>query len=202
MEELLSSLKEMRNKVAAHVIGLWAVVLSAGSAFAEAKVRTIIHEDGSRTVSSQNADSRELVEFIYDVRQIVVQKKRFLLDDLARPIQGVIFDGHGDLKARVEFGFDTLGRMVEERTYDAKGRVVRRIIYTYNALGVRSQPMAFNFDVVNPERGPTRIAPDQVQPAISNPEFNGGTTRRGDRVFEGEVEADRVSIRPRLPGSR
>ena len=174
------------------------LVATTAMVSAEAKVRTILHKDNSRTVSSQNVDSQELLEYIYNAKDLVVQKKRFLLDERARPIQGVIFDGGGNLKARVEFGFDDLGRMREERTYDARGRVVRRILYSYNALGVCSAPMAINIDPSG-ERAPERIAPDRVRPAIANPEFNGGVRVEGDRYFEGELEADRVSVQPRLP---
>ena len=135
---------------------------------------------------------------MYDPRKVVLQKKRFLLDEQERPIQGVVFDGKNDLVARVDFGFDDLGRLVEERTFDARGRIVRRIIFRYNALGVRSPPLAFNFNTNNPEK-PVRIAPEAVRPAIANPEFNGNNRVTGDRYFNGEVEADQINLAPKLP---
>lgn len=172
------------------------------SALEMAKVRTILHKDGTRTVSTQDHNARELEELTYSARRVIVQRKRFLLDEQSRAIQGVIFDGNGDLIARVEFGFDGLGRMTEERTYNAKGEVVRRLLYRYNAMGIQSKPIAFTFDTSGQGRAPRMEDPGTVMPTIVTPNINGVRQVEGDRYYDGLIEADTASLRPKLPARR
>ncbi len=183
------------------VLGLGAGELRAAP-MEMARVRTVLHKDGSRTVSTQDLNARELEELTYSQRRVIVQRKRFLLDDQSRAIQGVIFDGGGDLVARVEFGFDGLGRMTEERTYNAKGEVVRRLLYRYNAMGIQSKPIAFTFDTSGAGRAPVMMDPGEVQPTIVTPNINGVREVAGDRYYDGLMEAETASTRPTLPPPR
>jgi hypothetical protein len=66
---------------------------------------------------------------------VVVCTKKYLLNDSGDPTQGQIFDGAGNLIARVQFAFDDLQRISEERCVNLQGELFRKVLHQYDSNG-------------------------------------------------------------------
>lgn len=135
----------------------------------------ILHDDGTRTDSVKDIQKRETAETTYDSRNVVIAKKVFMLNENGDPIQGIIYDGAGNLIARVQFFFDDLGRITEERCLNPQGEIFRRVIRQYDPSGKPLPPKAFDFNVKSPTMKPsvmdfTKVVPgpDQTPGAVAN----------------------------------
>ncbi len=135
----------------------------------------IMHEDGTRTDSVKDIQKRETAETTFDSRGVVIAKKAFMLNENGDPIQGIIYDGAGNLIARVQFFFDTLGRITEERCLNPQGEIFRRVIRQYDPSGNPLPAKAFDFNVKSPTMKPsvmdfTKVVPgpDQTPGSAAN----------------------------------
>jgi hypothetical protein len=135
----------------------------------------VLHPDGTRTESTKDPVKLQQTEKTYDARKVVIAEKIFMLNQNGDPTQGIIYDGAGNLVARVNFYFDDLGRVVEERCLNAKNEIFRRVIRQYDKSGRALPPQAFDYkvnaphmsastiDFTNmPELPPKGSSPDQV----------------------------------------
>ncbi|MEI6534248.1 MAG: hypothetical protein WCN98_02820 [Verrucomicrobiaceae bacterium] len=119
--------------------------------------RALLHPDGTRTDSIKDVNKHEMIETTYDARSVVIAKKTFLLNANGDPTQGVIYDGAGNLIARVQFFFDDLGRMIEERCSNTQGQIFRRVIHRYDANGKALPADAHDFAVNSPTMRPSSV---------------------------------------------
>lgn len=117
----------------------------------------ILHEDGTRTDSIKDVQKRETSEITYSANGVVIAKKVFLLNENGDPLQGIIYDGAGNLIARAQFFFDDLGRVTEERCINPKGEIFRRVIRQYDASGKALPSKAFDFAVNAPNMKPATM---------------------------------------------
>ena len=144
--------------------------------------RTVLHPDGTKTDSTKDPVKLQQTEKTFDSRGIVIAEKVFILNQNGDPTQGIIYDGAGNLVARVNFYFDDLGRVVEERCLNAKGEIFRRVIRQYDKGGRALPPQAFDYKVNAPHMSASTIdftnmpalppkgsSPDQVpqQPGVA-----------------------------------
>jgi len=164
-------------------------------------VQTILHENGSRTESRRNPDTRVLEEFYYGINKRLKNRKLFQLDEEGRALQGLIFDARDNLVGRVEFDFDEFGRLREERSLNQKGRPTQRIIYRYNNKGERLKPLAYNFEE-KAGGGEAREVPQKsarsslATPGINNmPKLKGDTYIEGRGVPKGMRKVPRISLK-------
>ena len=118
-----------------------AVVGAASSGMAQrvgnlaVDARAVIHNDNTRTDVIKDPLKHQMTETTYDSRRVVISQKRYLLNDNGDPTQGQIFDGAGNLIARVQFSFDDLQRLSEERCVNLQGEVFRRVLHQYDPSG-------------------------------------------------------------------
>lgn len=118
--------------------------------------RVIEHEDGTRTESKQDINTKVLEEITFDANKVRIKRRVFQLDDLARPRSGLLFDGQNNLLARTEYVYDEYDELKEERLFNTKGQVLRRLVYGLAKDGIQSKPVAFNYDPERPDAAPTR----------------------------------------------
>ena len=168
------------------VLGCFLLCLSAVSADDKMWVRSIMHKDGTRTLSRQDNSINELQEVTFDRKNILVVRKIFRIDAIGRALSGQVYDGSNELLGRYEYGFDSYGRMIEERMFNDRQQVVRRMLYSYDSQGKQKRPDAFTFDPGKPNAKPRRVDPDSVPRSIATPNINGGSLANGDVIREGD----------------
>jgi hypothetical protein len=105
-----------------------------GAAF-NVDAREVIHNDTTRTDVVKDPLTHQMTEVTYDSRGVVISQKKYLLNDNGDPTQGQIFDGAGNLIARVQFVFDDLQRLSEERCVNLQGELFRRVLHQYDPTG-------------------------------------------------------------------
>lgn len=118
--------------------------------------RVLEHEDGTRTDSKQDINTKVLEEMTFDQNGVRVKRRIFQLDDLARPRTGLLFDGRNNLLARTEYVYDEYDELKEERLFNTKGQILRRLVYGLARDGIQSRPIAFTYDPSRPDASPVR----------------------------------------------
>ena len=118
--------------------------------------RVVMHDNGKRTESYQNINTRNLREETYDQNNIVVKKRLFQLDKLGRPVNALVFDGNDNVVGRVQYVYDEYETLKEERLFNVKGQLLRRLFYGLEKGGIQSKPIAFTYDPNNPDAKPMR----------------------------------------------
>lgn len=112
--------------------------------------RALMHQDGTRSDVIKDPLKHEMTEITYDSRGIVISKKTYLLNENGDPTQGQIFDGAGNLIARVQFVFDDLQRLSEEKCVNMQGEVFRRVLHQYDSSGKPLPVKAMDYKVHSP----------------------------------------------------
>lgn len=121
------------------------------------EARALLHQDGTRTDSIKDLNKHEITETMFSANNVVIAKKKFLLNAKGDPTQGVIYDGADNLIARVQFFFDDLGRVAEERCMNTQGEIFRRVIHRYDANGKALSTDAHNYAVKSSNMRPATI---------------------------------------------
>ncbi len=108
--------------------------------------RTIYHKDKSRTESVSNPETREMTEMTYTADNVLSVKKVFLMNEKGEPLQGNVYDGRGNLVARVQCNYDELGRRKEDRLMNLNGEIFQQVIHEYGADGKALTPKVINLN--------------------------------------------------------
>jgi len=116
----------------------------------EVQARAVLHNDNTRTDVMKDPLKQEMVETTYDSRWIMISQKKYLLNENGDPMQGQIFDGAGNLVARVQFSFDEFQRLSEERCLNMQGEVFRKVLHTYDQSGHPLPVQAMDYKVHAP----------------------------------------------------
>jgi len=145
-----------------------------GKSFTQ-NARTVYHADGTYTESVQDVTVREQREVTYSTQKVVIAKKVYLLDPKGQPLQGNIYDGKDQLKARVQFLYDEFGRMSEERMFNLQGEVFQSITFAYDNNGKALPPKSRTFNVRAPDMKPGVIDFTNPGDAPSKIDRNQGT---------------------------
>jgi|JI10StandDraft_1071094.scaffolds.fasta_scaffold61176_2 hypothetical protein len=121
--------------------------------------RTVIHADESYTESVQDITAREQREVTYSPKpqSVVIAKKVYLLDEKGQPLQGNIYDGRDQLKARAQFLYDSFGRLSEQRMFNLQGQVFQTITFGYDSNGKAQPPKSQTFNVAAPDMKPSTL---------------------------------------------
>lgn len=136
--------------------------------------RTLYHADDSRTEMVKDPNTREMTESTYNTAEQLTVKKVFLLNEKGEPVQGNVYDGRGNLVARVQCLYDEFGRRKEDRLINLQGEVFQQVIHSYGADGKALQPKVVNLNAQAPTLKPealdyTRGGAPGVAPAAGVP---------------------------------
>jgi hypothetical protein len=127
--------------------------------------RTILHPDGSRTVSKKDLEAQVINQETFNPSGTLVMKRVYQLNAAGKEQRGFVFDGYNQLIYRIGYIYDEIDRLKEELLYNMVGQVVRRQIYEYNRVGQLVRPVkAFTFEEAIPQNA---LRPDQ---ALMKPE--------------------------------
>jgi hypothetical protein len=121
------------------------------------KARTAYHTDGTYTESIQDPFTREQRETTYNAQKVKIAERVYLLNERGVPVQGNVYDGRGQLKARVQVLFDAFGRTSEQRMMNLQGEVYQRIVFEYDAQNKQLPPKSINYNVTAPDMKPATI---------------------------------------------
>lgn len=121
------------------------------------KARTVYHTDGTYTESVQDPFTREQRETTFNSQKVKIAERIYLLNERGVPVQGNVYDGRGQLKARVQILFDSFGRTSEQRMTNLQGEVYQRILFEYDAKGKQMPPKSINYNVQAPDFKPASI---------------------------------------------
>ncbi len=107
-------------------------------------VRTVMHDDGTRTVSKKDDTVKEIEKWTMSANDVLVSRSVFQVDKNGKFQRGQVFDGRGTLRYVSEFFYDSMGRQIEERVSDSRGMLVRRLIYSHDQFG-RAKPFSIAY---------------------------------------------------------
>lgn len=98
-------------------------------------VSTILHDDGTKTVSTRKISERQMEQLTYSTRGVVTMKRLFRTDHTGKVRSGIAWDGAGNYLFRFQYTFDDLDRLSKEETYNEKNVLVRVMNSTYDQQG-------------------------------------------------------------------
>lgn len=127
--------------------------------------RTVYHDDKSRTETVSDPSTREMVECTYTPDNVMTVRKVFLLNERGEPLQGNVYDGRGNLVARVKCLFDEYGRRKEDQLMNLNGEVFQQVIHEYDANGKAKTPKVINLNASAPTIRPQSLDFTQGAPA-------------------------------------
>ena len=126
----------------------------AGSAI---HARTTYHQDGSRTETVNDPETKVKTETTYDPRGVVISRHQYLLNERGQVTQGSIYDGAGNLVARSQSYFDDYGRVKESRLFNLQGECFQQSLYEYGTDGKAKKPKVINYNVKTPTMRPAVV---------------------------------------------
>jgi hypothetical protein len=115
-------------------------------------VRTMKHEDGSRTVFIRSPDNRVLTKKTFR-NGVLTMVTTYKMDASGNPIGCKILDGQKRELYKVSYGYNKFNGLLErevmfdsqvKRTRDGKEIPVQIVAYIYDAEGKRSAPIVYN----------------------------------------------------------
>jgi hypothetical protein len=68
------------------------------------------------------------------------------MNEKGEPTQGNVYDGRGNLVARVQCNYDELGRRKEDRLMNLNGETFQQVIHEYGADGKALTPKVINLN--------------------------------------------------------
>ncbi|MEM9479938.1 MAG: hypothetical protein AAGA58_09830 [Verrucomicrobiota bacterium] len=108
-------------------------------------VRSVVHDDGSHTVSKRDLKGKN--QIIMERRNpsgVVVSKTILDLDGAGNHRRGQVFDGFGRLRFVSDFSYNASGQLQEEQIRDANNKLVTKIVYKYDSKG-KARPYAVDY---------------------------------------------------------
>lgn len=119
-------------------------------------VRSVLHDDGSHTVSKRDlTEKNQIVLERKNASGVLVSKTVLDLDTAGRHRRGQVFDGSERLRFVSDFVYDDNGKLKEEQIRNSQNKLVTKIVYQYDANG-KARPMAVDYS------GGTASAPRAV----------------------------------------
>lgn len=108
------------------------------------KVTAVMHEDGTKTVTTTDADQRTSQSVDYGPREKVIKKVIYKLNANNVPESGVVYSPNGQIAFKAAYKRDASNRVTEETDYAPNGTMIRRFVYEYSATGKVSRIRAYD----------------------------------------------------------
>lgn len=171
----------MKSLVLIALAGLTISSAAAEGRKASSVARSVYYPDGSHTECVQDFILREQTEITYNPQGIKTARKVYLLNEQGLPVQGNIYDGRDQLKARAQFLFDAFDRLSEQRMFNLQGEVFQRIVFSYDSNGRQLTPKSFTYNVKSPDM--KQVPLDFTKPQQQAPNYD----RSQGEQFNGNV---------------
>lgn len=99
------------------------------------KVTSVLHDDGSRTDTQTDFDSLTAEAKTYDINKKLIQRATYVVDEKGQPLEGIFYNGKGQIVNQVAYTRDALGRTKEQFDKSANGTLLRKLVYHYDPNG-------------------------------------------------------------------
>jgi hypothetical protein len=118
------------------------------------RVKTILHQDGTRTVSRTDPSTGEAEETTYDGAGKTLRRIVFRLNAEGKPENGTVYDRNGKPVLVISRRFDIEGRVSEQTESAPTGAVKRRLVFAYDSQGriVRVDTYDADGNLIEPEK--------------------------------------------------
>lgn len=140
------------------------------------QARSTYHQDGSRTETIVDPETKTKTETTYNTSGVVVSRHQYLLNEQGQVTQGNIYDGAGNLVARSISDFDAYGRVKGSRLFNLQGECFQQTVYEYTADNKPKKPKVINYNVKAPTMKPAII--DFTGTTAPPPSVTGGAQSR------------------------
>jgi hypothetical protein len=158
--------------------------------------QTILHPDGSRTVSKKDLDAKVINQETYNSSGSVVMKRVYQLDAEGKEQRGFVFDAYNNLIYRIGYLYDEIDRLKEEVLYNTHGQIVRRQIYEYNRVGQLIRPVkAYTFEGAIPQ---SAVRPERAMMSAEEMSREDGSSS----MSEGAAKEKKPGIFKRIFGKK
>jgi len=125
---------------------------------------TVLHEDGTRTVTVTDPDKHTAEATTYDAGNKLMQKIVYALDDNNLPASGVVYAADNRPVYKAVYKHDDTNRISEEDDFTMDDRLIGRFVYEYGANGVRIH--AYDSQGNEVEQSDARKDPQQMPPRV------------------------------------
>ena len=125
------------------------------------KVTTVIHEDGTKTVTTLDSDQHTSESVTYDSRNKVRQKVVYILGENNLPETGTAYTASGQIVFKAVYKRDGSNRVTEEIDSSPDGQLLRRFVYEYGADGKVSRIRAYDANGTEMEQSQSPAKKDE-----------------------------------------
>lgn len=108
------------------------------------KVTSIMHEDGTKTVTTIDSDQHTSESVTYGPRDKVRQRIVYVLNENDVAESGTVYSPTGQIVFKAVYKRDGLNRVTEEIDSTPDGVMLRRFVYEYGANGKVSRIRAYD----------------------------------------------------------
>lgn len=105
---------------------------------------TVLHEDGTKTVTITDPDKRTSEASTYDGRDKLLQKIVYTLDDNNQVASGVVYTPDNRPVYKSAYKRDDSNRISEEDDYTMDDQLIRRFVYEFGADGKVARIRAYD----------------------------------------------------------
>ncbi len=106
---------------------------ASGQGGSTIKVRTVLHEDGTKTATTTDPIQRTSTAVTYDASDKVRQRVVYQLDENDLPVSGIIYDAKGQAAFKSTYKHDLSNRLSEQIDYTPNDKLLRRLVFEYGA---------------------------------------------------------------------
>ena len=96
---------------------------------------TVLHQDGTKTVTLTDPDKRTSEASTYDGGGHMTEKVVYTLDDNNQPASGLVYNAANEPMYKAVYKRDSLGRVSEEDDSKLDDQPIGRFVYVYGADG-------------------------------------------------------------------
>ncbi len=137
--------------------------------------RSVLHEDGSRTEASRDANAQVIESKTFDKSGKMIMRRVIQTDGKGIPRQGVIFDGNDKPVYKLSLAYDEIDRLSETSLFTASGEPVTKVLHRYGADGDEIAPSVQHFaNLATPKPGEilpaaAMAAPGDTEAVLAGP---------------------------------
>jgi len=96
---------------------------------------TVLHEDGTKTVTITDPDKHSSEASTYDGGNNLMERIVYALDDNNQPVSGVVYTAKNQPVFKSTYKRDDMNRISEEDDYTMDDQLIRRFVYEFGPNG-------------------------------------------------------------------
>lgn len=127
-------------------------------------VRMIRHNDGSKSITARDQNTKELVITTYDPEGNLKLRRNYQLDQYGKPVTFTFLNGTDVPLVRGEYVYDAQDRVIEEKWFELPSqRPIRNLAQNYDAHGMKRLAPQSMHEATLPPEVVRWLEPDKAQ---------------------------------------